>query len=96
MPLSVKAVAFPVAQRRWLLHAWRIGEAEKPAESGLGGVQGFVQGIPDRIIGTAQTQWSNLSEAKEGTFKNWLYKCALSIDRAAPLSLPTSWSMCAI
>lgn len=89
MPLSVKAVAFPVTQRQWLLYAWRLGEADAPAVKGPGGVQGFVQTIPDRIVGTAEVQWVRLSAAKEGTFRNWLYKCAsacaLTLQSFAPV-----------
>jgi hypothetical protein len=80
MPVSVKALAFPVARRHWVLFAWRLGEAD-PAEAaakaaGPGGVQGFVQGLPDRAVGIAQAQWKKLEAAREGTFKNYLYRCA--------------------
>ena len=77
MPVSVKALAFPVAHRHWLLYAWRSGEMEaselaKPEP----GVAGFFKSLPDRAVSTAQAQWTKLSKAREGTFQNWLYKCA--------------------
>ena len=87
MPQQVRAVAFPVLARNYVLHGWTLGEASAPTavQPKGGGVVGFCQGLPGRAVTTAQAQWAKLEAAKEGTFKNYLYRCA-----------PHAWAPCRV
>jgi hypothetical protein len=80
MTLKIYSACFPVVQKRWLVYAWQEGAPEARAkvqhDKASGGLANWFRNIPGRIISTAQTQWRSLKEAKEGTFKNYAYKCA--------------------
>lgn len=78
MTLSVKAVAFPVVGRHWLLHAWQCGKPDATSGPTSAGAQSWLQGISNRLVGAAQEQWRKTRESKEGTFQHRVYQCALT------------------
>ncbi|MEW5299250.1 MAG: hypothetical protein WDW36_002283 [Sanguina aurantia] len=85
--MKLKVLVMPVFKKKWMYHAWEI----KPS-SGPSLTQQHVENpslpqrltalghtISDKLSSTVQSQWLELQQAKEGSFKKWLHKLATSV-----------------
>ena len=91
MPLSITSACFPVVRKHWLLYAWQIGKPDSTIKGqDLEGLRGWIRNAPQKAIATAQSQWRGLKEAKEGSIKNYVYKCASSVHAATVSTAPHS------